>query len=170
MEAAAGPEQGLSPAELHGATVGIGSADPGRFELQDLVDLLGTDALSDEDGVGRFVSVTLEALHAEDMSFSPLLPDDDVSMADRLTALSDWCQSFLGGFAVGLNRRGVAELDELPVEVQEIVHDFAAIAQLETELDSGDAEADFMELAEYVKVGTLLVMSLGDDVDDDLEE
>ena len=77
LEAAGGPERGLTPAELHGAAVGIGVANPGRFELQDLVNLLGADVLSDSEAVERFVSAALDALHASDMSFTLLLPDDD---------------------------------------------------------------------------------------------
>jgi uncharacterized protein YgfB (UPF0149 family) len=169
-EASSGPERGLSPAELHGATVGVGVGDPGGFELQALVDLLGVDGLADADSVGRFVMATLEALAAEDMSFTPLLPDDDAPLVERLSALAEWCQSFLAGFAVGLSRRGIDELGALPEDAQEIVQDLVAIAQLDTELAEGDVEAGFMELAEYVKVGTLLIQSLSVDAGDDSEE
>lgn len=176
LEASSGPEEGLSPAELHGAIVGVGVGvgEPSTFELQDLVDLLGADVLADADSVGRFVAATLEALSADDMSFAPLLPDDDVLLSERLTALAAWCQSFLAGLAVGLSRRGIDELGSLPEEVQEIVQDMVAIAQLDTELAEEDAEADpetdFMELAEYVKVGTLLIQSLSRDAGNDSEE
>jgi uncharacterized protein YgfB (UPF0149 family) len=46
------------------------------------------------------------------------------------------------------------------------VRDFSAIAQLDTELGEGGSETDFVELEEYVKVGTLLIMSLADAGDD----
>jgi uncharacterized protein YgfB (UPF0149 family) len=170
LEAASGPEQGLTPAELHGATIGIGVGDPGRFDLQDLVDLMGTEVLTDWESLERFVAATLETLHAEDMSFALLLPGDDEAMAERLGALAMWCQSFLAGLVVGLNRRGIGELGGLPEEVQEIVQDLVAIAQLDTELAEEDAEADFVELEEYVKVGTLLIQSLSVDDGDDPEE
>jgi hypothetical protein len=62
-----------------------------------------------------------------------------------------------------------ASLTELPEEVQELVADFAAIAQLDPEDEAG-GEKDFMQLEEYVKVGTLLVMSLLSDAGDDSEE
>ena len=39
LEAAAGPGGGLTPAELHGAVIGIAVTDTSHFELQDLVDL-----------------------------------------------------------------------------------------------------------------------------------
>ena len=173
LEATGGPGRGLSVPELHGAAIGIGVTDTSRFELQDLVDLLGTDALADGETVARFVNDSLEALHAEDMSFALLLPEDDALIEERLEALGQWCQSFLTGFAAGLSRRGVQTLKGLPEEAQEIVQDFAAIAQLETELaddDADDGEANFLELSEYVKVGVLLIMSLLSDAGDDPEE
>ncbi len=173
LEAVAGPGGGLTVPELHGAAIGIGVTDAERFELQDLVDLLGADALADGETVARFVNDSLEALHAEDMSFTPLLPEDDALIEERLTALGHWCQSFLTGFAAGLSRRGIESLKGLPEEAQEIVQDFAAIAQLETELaedEVDDGEANFMELSEYVKVGALLIMSLVSNAGDDTEE
>ncbi|MFV2089594.1 MAG: UPF0149 family protein, partial [Pseudomonadales bacterium] len=73
------------------------------------------------------------------------------------------------GLVAGLNRRGIEEFGSLPDEVEEILHDFAAIAQLDTELPEDESEGDFVELEEYVKVGALLIMSLLDDdaIDDD---
>jgi len=173
LEAAAGPGGGLTVPELHGAAIGIGVTDAERFELQDLVDLLGADALSDGETVARFVNDALEALYSEDMSFVPLLPEDDALMEERMEALGQWCQSFLTGFAAGLSRRGIESLKGLPEEAQEIVQDFAVIAQLETELaedEVEEGEANYMELQEYVKLGALLVMSLLSDAGNDPEE
>lgn len=171
QEAAAGPTDGLTSAELHGATVGIGAAGgigngAEAFELQELVELLGVDVLADAECVVRFVEATLAGLYAEDLSFSLLLPDDDEPMEQRLSALASWCQSFLAGLAAGLSQRGVNDLTQLPAEVGEIVRDFAAIAELDTELGEDGWEADFVELEEFVKVGTLLIMSLADAGDD----
>lgn len=168
-DAACGPEQGLSSAELHGATTGIGVVGIEHFELQDLVDLLGAQALSDGERVARFVNEALAALYAQDMSFALLLPDDEAPQSERLESLAGWCQSFLAGLVAGMSRRGISSLRELPDEVQEIVADFAAVAQLDTE-DESAGEGDFMQLEEYVKVGTLLVLSLMSDVGDDSEE
>jgi len=168
-EAACGPAQGLSTTELHGAVTGIGVVGVEHFELQDLVDLLGADALSDGERVARFVNEALAALYADDMSFALVLPDEDAPQPERLEALAGWCQSFLAGLVAGLSRRGVSSLTELPDEVQEIVADFAAIAQLDTEDDAAEEE-DFMQLEEFVKVGALLIMTLVSDVGDHLEE
>ncbi len=164
LEAACGPGGGVSAAEIHGATVGIAVADVSRFELQDLLDTLGADALSTGDAVDRFVREAVAALRAEDLSFALLLPDDQEPMPCRLTALAEWSQSFLAGLVAGMARRGVS-MEDLPEEAREIVRDFSAIAGMETEQEEAgeDDEADFMELEEYMKVGVILIMSLMND-------
>lgn len=165
-----GPRPAVSPAELHGATVGMGTVLDGPFQIQELVELFGAEALSHGDAVEDFVRATLEVLMAEDMSFALLLPDDDEPMTERLTALAGWCQSFLAGLVAGLSRRGLAA-DDLPDEVAEIVRDLSAIGAMDTESgDAGEDDADFMELEEYVKVAVILLMSLVNDAGDDPEE
>ena len=170
LAAVDGPHPAVSPAELHGATVGMGVVLDGPFEIQELVELFGVDALSHGDAVEEFVRATLVALMAEDMGFALLLPDDDEPMAERLAALAGWCQSFLAGLVAGLSRRGLAA-DDLRDEVAEIVRDLSAIGAMDIESgDTGEDDADFMELEEYVKVATILLMSLVNNAGDDPEE
>lgn len=163
----------LPVAELHGAVCGLGVCHGEATPVSDLVALLGVEALTDQASVETFVAASVDALEAEDMSFAPLLPGDDTALADRLEALGQWCSSFLAGFAAGLARRGAGSLDDCPDEVREIVRDFSAIAQVDAdeaaetagaetagaERGADAAEGDFAELQEFVKVGTLLIMS-----------
>lgn len=162
----------LPVAELHGAVCGLGVCLGDDTPAGDVIALLGTEALTDQTSVEAFVSAAVAALHAEDLSFAPLLPGDDVGLEARLEALGQWCGSFLAGFAAGLARRGVGSLDDCPEEIREIVRDFAAIAQVDAEEAEGGrseqaAETDFAELEEFVKVGTLLIMSTLDHEGDD---
>lgn len=178
--------QSLSISELHGAVVGIGVC--GAFTLQSLVDLLGVDALSDENDVEAFVSASLENLFADDMSFALLLPEDYAALDARVTAIGEWTGSFLAGLVVGLGEGEAESFASLPEEVQEIVRDFSAITEIDLPGDSAaatkekvaagdavaagkdaadpgeEAEADLMQVQEFVKVGVLLVMSLLKDV------
>lgn len=157
----------LSIAELHGAVCALAAcagedASESPTLLGDLVALLGVDALTDQASLQDFVDATTRDLRQEDMSFAPLLPDDDAPLPERLEALGDWCGSFLAGLAAGLARRGTGTLEDCPEQVREIVADFAAIAQVDpqTAASGGDAaEADFVEIEEFVKVGTLLISS-----------
>lgn len=162
----------LPVAELHGAVCGLGVCNGRALPVHDLVELLGDEALTNQQAVEAFVDASVADLQAEDLSFAPLLPADDVPLDLRLEALGQWCSSFLAGLAAGLARRGTGSLEECPGEVREIVRDFAAIAQVDASArDTGsvdqEAEADFAELEEFVKVGTLLIMSsIEHDADD----
>lgn len=164
QNAVAGPASAITPSEAHGAVVGVAVGCPEKFSLQSLVDLLGADALAGSDDVEAFVRASLTELFAEDMSFMPLIPEDDAPLPVRLEALAEWTASFLAGLVAGLSEAG-RSLGDLEEEATEIVRDFSAIAGVEP--GGEDAEADFMQLVEFVKVGTLLIMSELQDVDHD---
>ncbi|MEQ8858340.1 MAG: UPF0149 family protein [Pseudomonadales bacterium] len=165
----------LPVAELHGAVCGLGVCHGEALPVHDLIELVGVDALTDQHAVDDFVAASVADLQAEDLSFAPLLPADDAPLDDRLEALGQWCGSFLAGLAAGLARRGTGSLDDCPDEVREIVRDLAAIAQVEAaQVEAADgatgaeaAETDFIELAEFVKVGALLIMSTFEHGSDD---
>ncbi len=173
MNAAAGPVGGLSVSELHGAVIGIAVAGFERFSLHALVQLLGDEALSSEEDVEPFVRESLDQLLAEDMSFMPLLPDDDEVLSDQLEGLGSWTAAFLAGLVAGLDVVD-SNMAALPEEAQEIIRDFSAIAQIGAELDEetdeDDTESDLAELQEFVKVGTLLIMSVLNDAGNDSEQ
>ena len=159
----------VSVQELHGAVCGIAACGAEVFPAEELAELLGLDLEADEEAVSRFVAAAIDDLFGEDMGFMPLLPEDEAPMEVRLEALRTWCAAFLAGLASGLVARGMDDLEQLPDEVQEIVEDFSAIAEMDAE--SGDAlaseagsrdqaEAALVEIQEFVKVGVLLIASL----------
>jgi uncharacterized protein len=158
----------LPAAELHGVVCGLSVCFGDDLPLEELVELVGPDTLSDQRSVAAFVAVTLQDLEADDMRFAVLLPADDAGLAARSEALGQWCGSFLAGLAAGLARRGYGDLDDCPEEVREIVEDFgaiaridaAALADLQGNSDEDEVEADFLELQEFVKVGVLLIVSV----------
>lgn len=96
-------------------------------------------------------------LAGSDMQFSPLIPEDDEQLAERVEALAGWCGGFLSGLGLGgfaLEGGGVGEVDE-------IVNDFAEIsrAAVGAEKSEDEAQAGFhvAELVEYVRVGVQIV-------------
>jgi uncharacterized protein YgfB (UPF0149 family) len=160
----------LSVAEIHGVVCGLAIWQAESFDLRELVDLVGGDELTEEFSVEAFVSASVEALTAEDISFTPLLPDEsdaEGAFELRLEALAEWCAGFLAGFGAAGSVRGLNSLDELPEEVQEIVGDLSAITEIDVEgyadsdgTDTEDAESDLVQIEEFVKVGVLLILSL----------
>ncbi len=167
----------LSVPEIHGVVCGLAIWQEDSFHLQELVDLVGVDALTDEFNVEAFVSASVEVLVADDMSFTPLLPEDDVEFDLRLEGIAEWCAGFLAGLGAAGTARGLSSLDAMPDEVQEIVGDLSAITDIDIEafarpdpadsqdcgsaaqVDIESAEADLMQIQEFVKVGVLLILS-----------
>ena len=151
----------ITPAELHGLVCGFASAGVQEFSMSDFVALAGADALSDEKAVEEFVSASLDALYAQDMEFSPLIPDDDEPLGVRLAGLSEWCAGYLSGF--GAVAAGTS-VKALPVDVQEILRDFASISGLDDEVEGDEQdENSFMEIYEYVRVAAVLTLTLMND-------
>ncbi|MBX3707912.1 MAG: UPF0149 family protein [Pseudomonadales bacterium] len=169
-DAVVDPAGVLTPAALHGAVCGFAVLEQAAFPYESLLALLGADTGVDEAALERFVEAARSALVADDLEFAPLLPDDDrVELTDRLAALGDWCGNFLSAFGVALGdaaETGRLDADEfeLPGELQEIIDDLAAIAEVAPDsvedLEDEEAEAQLMELEEFVKVGVLLVLNV----------
>lgn len=98
---------------------------------------------------------TREQLNSLNYEFNPLLPDDNETIALRTQALSLWCQGFLFGLSIS----GLKTLDALSEASREIVEDFSAIAQLEEQFEEGeDEESAYMELVEYLRIGTFTIV------------
>jgi hypothetical protein len=97
---------------------------------------------------------TLEAFRSEDFGFSPLLPDEDAPLGDRVAALAAWA----GGFLSGIGGRVSQQAVEQAGDVGEFLRDLAEISQaaLEPGRDDDAGEGDFAELSEFVRAGAQL--------------
>lgn len=157
----------MQAAEAHGCLCGaLCAIDDYTFDqwLAELSpDVARADALGLPGSPLRLLfESTGQSLRSDAMEFSPLLPDDDESLALRTDALAQWAQGFLYGLATGDIGRNPA----LPGTVREILGDFAEIsrATLSTDADADGAEtgdeADeeaFVELHEFMRAGAQLV-------------
>ena len=157
-------EQGLetSPSELHGCLSGLLSAgaavEPewGLDALGQALDLVLYGELADH--TMQLYTVTAAALEDEEFDFHPLLPDDEVDIAERTESMAVWCRGFLAGFAhasAGVDRSQTA----LPEDSGEILKDFARIAEAAVDDDAteDEAESNYMELVEYLRFAALNV-------------
>lgn len=152
-------EQGLkqagsvqTPGETHGTLTGmlcIDNEQPPAAAVDDVEAENLTTALE------ALREITLEGLFDPDLSFMPLLPDDENSLDRRVDALARWCS----GFLFGLSYRGRFEPDQLSDEVRELVTDLTELskAELTAEEDADSGEADYAELVEYVRVGVQMI-------------
>ncbi len=147
-------------AESHGCLCGaLCAARDYPFErwLEELLpDEAAVGDRAAEGPLGLVFTETVAALTGDQMSFQPLLPDDDRSMAERAAALGQWCQGFLYGLGCG-SARGTAT--EMPEDVDEILRDLARISQVE--VPSGETgeedERAYAELVEYLRASVQLV-------------
>lgn len=97
---------------------------------------------------------TSQTLDVDDFGFQLLLPDDDAMLSTRLQAISHWCQ----GFLMGVTHAGITDIDKLASNLPEIIRDFVEISRAENfEIEhSEEDEASFIEISEFVRMGTLL--------------
>lgn len=148
---AAGASSGA--AEVHGSLCGMLCArgKPGAPQLLDV------DA--DRELASMLAALrerTLEHLADPDFAFTPLLPSDEVPLSQRVAALAAWC----GGFGYGLAAQEELDAAQWSPQVREVVQDFTAICRVgldEDDRTAEDAEQDYAELVEYVRVGAQLV-------------
>ncbi|WP_139150854.1 UPF0149 family protein [Halofilum ochraceum] len=139
-----------SAPQCHGVLCGllaVGDADARETWLAETV---GEEAPGAE--IDELYETTLQQLDDPEFGLDLLLPgDDEADLAERTRALADWA----GGFTFGVACAGRAP-EDLPAEVAEFVRDAAEVAALtDGDEDEGD-EADYAEVVEYLRAGTLL--------------
>lgn len=165
-------EQGalVSPSQLHGCLCGLLSAgasfqaEYGIDALADILDLVAHGELANL--VLQLYTVSGAALRDEEFTFNPLLPDDEIDIAQRAEALADWCNGFLAGFAYEAASEDKAE-SALSQPSSEALGDIAAFAQVgvDENEDDEDAEGHYTELVEYLRVAVINIFldNRGDD-------
>jgi uncharacterized protein YgfB (UPF0149 family) len=147
----------VSPAELHGLLLGRSCAGAG-FDAEgwfdDAHELLQTEPESNvRQALLGLQEMVKNELTGDEMAVVLLLPTDDESLSARTTAIGQWCQGFLHGFA----RLGGQPMSD---DAKEVLHDLAAIARIQDALEeSEDGESDYMEVMEYLRVAPLLLFT-----------
>lgn len=154
-----------SPAELHGLLCGklAGgqrlSSDDWLTEALAFLDVITSEeegVVGDTDGrgqtaVARLYPTVLAQLQDPNFGFQLLMPSDEADISLRAAALGEWCHGFLSGF-------GSAGLDpeaQFSAEAAEALRDMAAIVSIGDGVEEEDAEADFTDLVEYVRMAAL---------------
>lgn len=153
------------PSELHGALCGRLAAGSRIVEDEWLAMVceqmgLAEQAMSESDDLAPFMNSAydrvLAQLQASDLSFQPLLPDDDYAIEQRLEALIAWVRGFLEGMALAAGE----SLGQAPDEIRELIEDMVAISQLSEDEDSDEeSEHQLLEITEYVRLGALAVFT-----------
>jgi len=143
--------------EAHGTLAGALCAAH-DYSLDDWLAELYADGRADNRARAALFEVfeaTRAALASDQMSFAPLLPDDELPVEQRTQALGQWCQ----GFLYGLGSSRIPDPDALPDSIAEVVRDLAAIVHVGVDpAETAESnESAYMELAEFVRVGAQLL-------------
>ncbi|MFT5808302.1 MAG: hypothetical protein ACI9LG_002604 [Moritella dasanensis] len=156
----------VNPADVHGVICGLlcGGVKLDSKAWLEPFDQLINEGLGIPDSLDAILadvySGSEAALKDMTLGFELLLPDMDQPLENRMEALAEWVQGFLGGFGMVHSVSTVASDD-----VKELIADFASISQMdiETDDDSNEAEESFYEIVEYVRMGaTYCFNELGD--------
>jgi len=144
-------------AEAHGCLCGAFCARRRYLAAEWLEEVLpeASTAAALSGPLGRLYAQSKGVLADGEMEFSPLLPDDEAALAQRVEALAAWCHGFLYGFGSA----GAAVRNAVVDEVAEILADFAEISRA-GEADSGADEVEeeaYAQLVEFMRVGVQLV-------------
>lgn len=139
-----------SPSELQGLLCGKLCGGVPLTEINwllEAVEFLDFTQAPDEsvrDMLSRLYHVTRAQLR-DDFGLQLMLPDDDAEMEERIAALSQWCHGFLTGFG------SAGAKEDLSDDARDTLQDLAALVQVAVD-DDEDAEADYMEVTEYVRM------------------
>jgi uncharacterized protein len=146
-----------SAAFVHGSLCGLLTVGT-RFASAEWLDL----ALSEPDlasqlppeahsELSEFAQHQQAQLHTGLLGLAPLLPDDESALTERVKALHDWCDGYLGGLGLSGNLKKNTALSR---DLRDALRDLQQIVSSEIELDANDQETDenaYMELYEYVR-------------------
>ncbi len=149
-----------TPAELHGMLCGllIKQANTPAERLLQLVagetaqrPVLDstTEALLD-----ALLETTREQLQDPNLGLELLLPDDDTPLQSRFDAACDWAR----GLVYGLAAQGIDNPARLSADAADFYRDCLSLARgdFDTESAAEENEELYMELQEFLRIGTLL--------------
>lgn len=130
-----------------------GVASSNRAGNTDVADIVGDLCNKDRqrENLDELVMASIRELDDELLAFSPLLPDNDLPLGERLVALREWVLGFLNGYAVFASPKP-------PAEVEETIADFAKIADVDMNtIESEEMEKSYSEVVEFLRIGTMLI-------------
>lgn len=143
-------------AEAHGMATGMLCANNKTDSNYWLNELLpdNTGIIDEQKSVLiRLYEETRRLLAGDNFEFDLFLPDDEVSLSERIVALKSWCQGFLFGVGYMWSKPYFSK------DANEILKDIAEFTKLDTETEDENEEDEvaLMELTEYLRTAVLLL-------------
>ncbi len=111
-------------------------------------------APQDQNAFNSLYNHTRQELNDALLNFSLLIPEDESSLGERVSALKKWCDGFLFGLALA----GVKDISKLPGDSFEILQDISLILQASDEDEEDELnEMAYTDIVEYIRMGVLLI-------------
>lgn len=142
-----------SPSEIHGTLTGMLSIDNNQRPSAAVEDAESEALIAALDALSELI---LDGLFDPNLSFEPLLPDDEQPLDVRVESLARWCS----GYLFGLSYLGCFSPDKLSAEVREIISDLTELSRVELTAEEGHTEGgeeDYAELVEYLRVSVQMI-------------
>lgn len=101
---------------------------------------------------------SMQSLYDDELGFQLFIPDDEVSIGERMQSLSEWCQGFLLGFSM----RNLDTIEgEVRGEIDELLQDFVGVTQIDVEVvdNDEDDEESIVEIQEYIRMGVIYIFT-----------
>ena len=154
-----------SPSELHGYLLGQlanGNGPASEQWLQQAAAFIdAVEPPNDDDSrcLLELHAASSEQLQAGEMNLQLLLPDDEVELPLRISAVGQWCQGFLKGFALaGKAAQAEQGQQQYSTDTSEALSDIASISQISIdgeEVDLDKNEKDYFEVYEYLRLAAM---------------
>lgn len=149
-------EAEFGAAEAHGMATGMLCANNQTDSSDWLNELLPDNTTIGDEHKSvliRLYAETRRLLAGDDFEFDLFLPDDDVSLTERIIALKSWCQGFLFGVGYTWSKPSFSK------DANEILKDISEFTKLdaESEDENEEDEVALMELTEYLRTAVLLL-------------
>jgi uncharacterized protein YgfB (UPF0149 family) len=149
----------VDAAEGHGCLCGA-LCTSGDYSIERwLEELIPDEARSMAEGDAEVLQLifadTVQSLRGVEMTFEPLLPEEDESLERRAALMAQWARGFLYGFGIG----GKLPAGAIPATVDEVLRDVAQIggAAVDVGVAGEEEEAAYTEVFEYLRVSVQLV-------------
>ncbi|GAA5191949.1 UPF0149 family protein [Ferrimonas gelatinilytica] len=147
-------EIAVLPAEVHGVLTGLvcgGVSMENNAWLKPFLELTNDGQPMSESLTATVREVYKDVINSlvdPELTFMPLLADEDDPLADRLEAFINWTQSFLTGLAYIQ-----PALDKASADVQELIQDLTEFTLVELEVEeSEEHEEGFDALIQHARI------------------
>lgn len=149
-----------TPAEAHGILCGLlikETSTPLEHYLRLISGASSDSQLQGPDTealLSALYEITRHQLQDPNLGLELLLPEDDEPLDSRFDAAFEWARGLIYGFA----ELGISAPDSLPADSADFYRDCSQLARQDYEIedDSVENEELYMELQEFLRMGTLL--------------